>query len=108
MVGLRVALLVAAGAIALAAAPPERAASAPRYVEASADTIRQSVIAGETLIVALPGPDYRALNPPALSWLVDRSFMWRTLPQERGALAVRFARGNDDEVAVVLLVEIVG
>lgn len=106
MVVFRVGLLAAAGALLLAAAPAERAAPPPRYVEASADTIRHTVIAGQTLIVALPGPDYRALNPPALSWHVDRSFMWRTLAQERGTLAVRFAR-EDDEVALVLLVEIV-
>lgn len=107
MVVFRVGLLAAAGALLLAAAPAERAGPPPRYLEASADTIRQTVIAGQTLIVALPGPDYRALNPPALSWHVDRSFMWRTLAQERGTLAVRFAREDGDEVALVLLVEIV-
>ena len=109
MVVIRVALLVAVGALVAAAAPPERSAGPPRYVEAAApaDTVRQSVLAGETLIVALPSDEYRALNPPALSWLVDRSFMWRTLPQERGTLAVEFALGDRDEVSLVLLVEIV-
>lgn len=76
-------------------------------MEAPADTIRHTVLAGETLIVDLRREGYRALNPPALSWLVDRSFMWRTLDQERGTLAVRFTRGTDDEVDLVLVVEIV-
>ena len=105
MVVFRVALLAVIATFVLAAAPPERTATPPRYAEARADTIRHTVIAGETLIVDLPGDGYRALNPPALSWLVDRSFMWRTLSQERGTLAVRFSR--DDEVELVLLVEIV-
>ena len=70
--------------------------------------------AGETLIVALPprvaGREvrYQVQQAPALSWLVDRSFMWRTLRQERGTLPVRFRRtggaGGTDEL--VLLVEI--
>ena len=103
-------------ATALAAsAQSERPAPAFASVQASpSDTLRYSVRAGETLIVALPprvdGREvrYEVEQAPALSWLVDRSFMWRTLSQERGTLPVRFRRygaaGGTDEL--VLLVEI--
>ncbi|MGB3543144.1 hypothetical protein [Rubrivirga sp.] len=82
--------------------------------EASADTLRYTVRAGETLIVSLPARvagsevQYEVVNAPALSWLVDRSFMWRTLERERGTLPVRLRRlipGSASE-PVVLLVEI--
>lgn len=99
------ALLVVAGAGLAASAPPERTDTPNRSAEVAADTLRHTVQAGETLIAALPSPGYRCLNPPALSWLVDRSFMWRTLPQERGSLAVRFEHDSREEV--VMLVEIV-
>lgn len=83
---------------------------------AAADTLRYAVRAGETLIVALPARvsgmavTYEVDEAPALSWLVDRSFMWRTLARERGALAVRLRRltpGRAPET-VVLLVDITG
>ena len=86
----------------------------PRFASAEAspsDTLRYSVRAGETLIVALPprvgGREarYEVVQAPALSWLVDRSFMWRTLSQERGTLPVRFRRA-DGSGELVLLVEI--
>lgn len=106
-------------------APSERPGAAAASVQASlarfsaaqassADTLRYSVRAGETLIVALPpraaGSEvrYEVEQAPALSWLVDRSFLWRTLAQERGILPVRFRRfgssGGGD--TLVLLVEI--
>ena len=105
VVALRAGLLVAVGAVLMASAPAERTDAPPPSVEAKADTLRHSVRAGETLIAALPAPDYRAVDPPALSWLVDRSFMWRTLAQERGTLAIRFE--HERREPVVLLVEIV-
>ena len=92
---------------------------APRFESASAqaspaDTLRYTVRAGETLIVALPpraaGREvrYEVEEAPALSWLVDRSFMWRTLRQERGTLPVRFRRhgGAGGTDALVLIVEV--
>ncbi|MEM1118070.1 MAG: hypothetical protein AAGJ11_16275 [Bacteroidota bacterium] len=106
MVALRAGLLVAVGALLAAAAPAERTDTRVPSSVAHADTLRHTVQAGETLIAALPAPDYRAVNAPALSWLVDRSFMWRTLPQERGTLAIRFE--HDRREPVVMLVEIVG
>ncbi|MEM1057305.1 MAG: hypothetical protein AAGI52_17445 [Bacteroidota bacterium] len=79
------------------------------------DTLRYQVRAGHTLIVALPTDvegrevDYRLLEAPALSWLVDRSFMWRTTPGERGTLPILVERseqgGSPD--TLVLLVEII-
>ena len=113
----RLGLLLAAGLL-VAAAPPQRTADAARYPgprveEARADTLHARVRAGETLIVALPAAPggaeatYRAVEAPALSWLVDRSFMWKTLAAERGELAVVFERrGGLAPEEVVLLVEI--
>ncbi len=79
-----------------------------------ADTLRYEVRAGTTLIVGLPPrvgsaeATYEVVEAPALSWLVDRSFMWRTLAEERGPHTVRLQRrvreGEPEEV--VLLVEI--
>ncbi len=101
----------------LAAAPAERGAPAGPYAEATAaaDTIHATVQAGQTLILALPEragraeASYEVLEAPALSWLVDRSFMWRTLERERGTLPVRFLRRAGDATpdTLVVLVEIV-
>ena len=86
----------------------------PRWPAVADDTLRYAVRAGETLIVALPprvaGAEatYQVERAPALSWLVDRSFMWRTLERERGTLPVRLRRtvaGRAPDV-LVLLVEI--
>lgn len=107
-----IALVCVLGLAPTAAA--ERAPAPDPYPTAHADTLRYQVRAGETLIVALPGRvggadvSYEVVEAPALSWLVDRSFMWRTLPQERGLLPVRLrrtAQGSAPE-EVVLLVEI--
>ena len=98
-------------------AKAERSAAFPRAEAhpAASDTLRYRVQAGDPLIVALPAQvdgreaTYRLLDAPALSWLVDRSFLWRTTPGERGQLPVlieRRAEGVPPET-VVLLVEIV-
>ncbi|PAP77362.1 hypothetical protein BSZ37_13420 [Rubrivirga marina] len=114
---MRLGLLICALGLTQAASA-ERAPAPPPYgaAEASADTLRYSVRAGETLIVALPGRvagadvSYEVIQAPALSWLVDRSFMWRTLARERGTLPVRLRRIGGGRAAeeVVLLVEITG
>lgn len=98
-----------------ASAQAERPSDPIPSVQASpADTLRYAVRAGETLIVALParlaGSEvrYELTEAPALSWLVDRSFMWRTLDRERGTLPVRLRRlaaGREADL-LVLLVEI--
>ncbi|WP_457651282.1 hypothetical protein [Rhodocaloribacter sp.] len=71
---------------AYAAAPPS-----VRARPARADTLRPTVRAGETLILALPDSldarpvaAYAVVRAPALSWLVDRSFLWRTRPGDAG------------------------
>ena len=87
-----------------------------RLAEPSAsDTLRYQVRAGRSLIVALPATfeereaSYRLLKAPALSWLVDRSFMWRTTAGERGQLAVLIERRAPGILpdTLVLLVDIV-
>ena len=106
--------MLVAGALALAAAPAERAGGPAPSAGArtappapAADTLRASVRAGETLIVGLPdGATYEVVRAPALSWLVDRSFMWRTLPAERGALPVVLRRRGAAADTLVLLVEV--
>lgn len=116
MSAFRLGLLICALGLAPTASA-ERAPAPPPYgaAQASADTLRYSVRAGETLIVALPGSvggaevAYEVIQAPALSWLVDRSFMWRTLARERGTLPVRLRRtGGGAPTEVVLLVEITG
>ena len=111
----RLALIVVAG-LALSASA-QRAPGYSAYLRADgarADTLRYDVRAGEPLIVALPARvrgdavRYVVDEAPALSWLVDRSFLWRTRPGERGEVAVRLRRlteGRADE-PVVLLIEV--
>ena len=109
---LRLGILLAA--LALPAAAQARPPVSPAGQHSPADTLRYAVRAGETLIVALPprvgGAEarYQVDRAPALSWLVDRSFMWRTLARERGLMPVvlrRLVAGREPET-VVLLVEV--
>ena len=93
----------------------ERPAEARPYAAPAAqDTLRYTVQAGDALIVALParfegGPaSYALVEAPALSWLVDRSFMWRTQPGERGALPIHIRRSAPGAFpdTLVLMVDI--
>lgn len=113
MSALRLGILLAALALPAAAQarPPAPALSGQH---SAADTLRYAVRAGETLIVALPATvggaeaRYDVERAPALSWLVDRSFMWRTLARESGTMPVvlrRLVEGRAPET-VVLMVEI--
>ena len=88
-------------------------APVPSAQPSGADTLRYEVASGEPLIVALPGRvdgaevRYTVDEAPALSWLVDRSFYYRTVAGERGTLAVRLRRsGGGAETPVVLLITI--
>ena len=87
------------------------ALAAPEASATAADTLRYTVKAGTPLIVALPAEHegrevtYRLLDAPALSWLVDRSFLWRTTEQERGTLPIQIERLPGGET-LVLLVEL--
>ncbi|MDX1420347.1 MAG: hypothetical protein R3181_10305 [Rubricoccaceae bacterium] len=98
-----------------ATAPDARPVAPPAPPAVAADTIRTTVQAGEALIVALPAEHdgreatYRVAEAPALSWLVDRSFYWQTLPSERGLRLVRFERtAGGARSEFVVAVEVVG
>jgi hypothetical protein len=83
-------------------------------VQPTSDTLFHSVRAGQPFLLALPprrdGEEvtYRLIEGPALSWLVDRSFLWKTTAQERGALPVRIERRAAGMApdTLVLLIEV--
>ncbi len=74
-----------------------------------ADTLRLSVRSGEPLVTLIPGGDddtFRMLRAPALSWLVGRSFYWKTLADERGrefVLIERRVRGEVRDTLVLVI-----
>ena len=77
---------------ATTADPDEFPASESHASVAFSDTLRHAIQAGEVLIIDLPEElngtaiaSYSLLRAPALSWLIDYSFMWRTLPQDAGS-----------------------
>ncbi len=91
------------------AARPEGSA-APGAV--TSDTLSFQVRAGQPLLAALPGrhqgqpASYRVLEAPALSWLVDRAFYWRTLPSESGTMPIlirRVAPGVEPDTLVLMV-----
>lgn len=102
---MRFALLFAfALLLGAAAEPPTDGPAAP-----AADTLRFAVPSGEALVTALPADgSYRVLRAPALSWLVDRSFFWQTLPAERGREFVLLERRRGDRTDTLVLVVDVG
>ncbi len=120
-----IAAWTAPGALALAlvlfwVAPPVSTdgayAAAPSSVRARTDTLRSTVRAGETLILALPDTlgarpvaSYAVVRAPARSWLVDRSFLWRTLPRDAGThrllFEAAFAEAPPETLAVRVTVE---
>ncbi len=88
-----------------ASVPPPQ----PSNALAAVDTLRLSVRSGEPLVAALPGESawtFRSLRAPALSWLVGRSFYWKTLPGERGREYVlierRYQSVPQDTLVVVI------
>jgi hypothetical protein len=95
-----------------AALPGTPAEASVLFRAAAADTIRLEVRAGLPLVTALPPrhqgrpASYRLLQAPALSWLVDRSFFWRTLPTESGTMPVlvrRVAPGVEPDTLVLMV-----
>ena len=96
---------------------PVALASIDAYVgevePAHAETLSYVIQAGEVLIVNLPEilgsyrvNEYRIKRAPALSWLVQRSFFWRTLPKDVGKHELQFralagGRGVEDLVVIV-------
>lgn len=60
------------------------------------DTLRYQVTAGTVFITDLPpsldaGPveSYAIIRAPSMSWLVDRSFFWRTATADAGTHSIR-------------------
>ena len=111
----RLLVLVVLGLAASASA--QRAPTFNAYLEAETargDTLRYGVRAGEPLILSLPGRiggvpvEYMLDEAPALSWLVDRSFLWQTRANDRGTTAIRLRLRTQDRTdqVVVLLVEV--
>ena len=96
----------------------ERPAEASPYAAAAAaqDTLRYAAVAGRPLIVGLPAryqgapARYELVEAPALSWLVDRSFLWSTQPGERGALPIKIRRTAPGALpdTLVLIVDLAG
>ena len=107
----RAAALAAFGATLVAVLPTERASAAEWSQPTRSDTLRYEVRAGHALLVSLPPrvgtseASYSVVSAPAMSWLVDRSFLWQTIPAERGVMPIVFRRtpGGDD---LVLMVEV--
>jgi hypothetical protein len=98
---LTLALLV--GLVATAGEPPHEATEAV----AAPDTLRFTVTPGQPLVVSLPGPEdaqFRGVRLPALSWLVDRSFAWRTLPSEQGREYILIQRRTQTRTDTLVLV----
>ncbi len=78
-------------------------------MRAPADTLRETVTAGEDLILTLPPSNdaaYTIVRAPALSWLVDRSFFWRTRPDEAGTHTVTFRAASESASADTLVVRV--
>lgn len=77
------------------------------------DTLRHQIQGGEVLIIALPGEvdgrsvhQYSLARSPALSALVHRSFMWRTLPDDAGSHDVLIAAVVDSVSTDTLVISV--
>lgn len=108
----RVAALALLGLAASATRADAAAPSQPTAPPAAADTLHYQVRAGQALLVALPTrvgnaeATYAVVSAPAMSWLVDRSFMWQTIPSERGLMAVVLRQTAASAEELVLMVEV--
>lgn len=80
-----------------------------------ADTLRRRATVGEALIMTLPDAlanrpvaTYRLVRAPALSWLVDRSLLWRPRPDDVGthALLVHAAFAGTPPDTLTILVDV--
>ncbi len=80
---------------------------------APAETLSYMVESGQVLILNLPSSfgttaveSYRIKQAPALSWLVERSYFWRTLAKDVGEHRISFearSAGRPIEEVVVLV-----
>lgn len=78
------------------------------------DTLWSRIRGGEILIMSLPDElegevieRYSLVRAPALSWLIDRSFMWRTLTDDVGTYEVLLHAAVDSISADTLVLSIV-
>lgn len=83
------------------------------YLPALADTLHRSIPAGDVLIMALPRSlgsrpvdAYEIIRAPALSWLVDRSFFWRTRSADLGVHAIHFRAAFPNDTVDTLTVQV--
>jgi len=97
------------------AAPPSHVLEARATPTVPADTLRRRVQAGQPLIMTLPAmlddrpvASYRFLRAPALSWLVDRSILWRTRSEDVGdhAMLVGVALADAPPDTLTILVTV--
>ncbi len=104
------------GTYAPGGVPVHHAAADGSLFSPRSDTLRYVVKRGTVFIAALPDTladqpvsAYAVLRAPAMSWLVDRSFFWRTRPEDTGSATllfrVSFANAPDDTLAVRVDVE---
>ncbi len=100
---------------AVAAVRPVSSPGVARGVSdgAEQDTLRRRILAGDILIVALPGEvdgesvdRYSLVRGPALSWLIDRSLMWRTTPGDTGGHDVLIRVDLESSPADTLVVSV--
>ena len=99
---------------ARASLPPGSAGPelAERPLVAPPDTVRDTVRAGDLYLRTLPArrngravTGYRPIEPPALSWLVDRSLFWNTRALEPGRASMRLL-ARTDSTTDTLIVEL--
>ena len=93
------AFLIATSGLYLANSPipPTEQSYRTPIPHAPGDTLTYFISSGEILIVNLPEQyqgfeieRYEIRSAPALSWLVERSFFWRTLGKESGSFDIVF------------------
>lgn len=105
------ALLLASGAAGASHLDASVSQPAPPAPVAPPDTIRQTVPAGQSLVVALPDrlgdapvDGYALLRGPALSGVVGHSFAWKTTASDTGAHSIDLLAAHPEAPADTLVV----
>jgi hypothetical protein len=98
----------------LALQPREPQFEGQGFISSARDTLWNRIRGGEILIMSLPGElggedveRYSLVRAPALSWLIDRSFMWRTLTEDVGTHEVLLHAAVDSISTDTLVLSIV-
>ncbi len=93
-------VIVAAAGMALHADYRPNVPGTSASAAVAADTTSHTAEAGTPFITALPSPgdgadvSYEMIRAPALSWLIDRSFLWDTRPGDAGTHTVLIERST--------------